>query len=67
MLLVFAVHIQMTPYCVPVQVLLSTRDTSCLKKFLSLQGLKLLWSWMIDSGDKDTNDIISFRIQVNTY
>ncbi len=51
--------------CTYKQVLLSTKDTGCLKKFLSLQGLRLLWSWMIDSGDRDTDDIITFRIQAS--
>jgi len=49
------------------QVLLATKDSGCLKKFLSLQGLRLLWSWMIDSRDRDTEDVITFRVQVIEY
>ena len=33
-------------------VLQHTTDQSCLKAFLRFQGLSLLWSWMIDGGEK---------------
>ena len=46
------------------QVLIATHDLSCLKKFLSLQGLKLLWSWMIDSADLSSSEAMRFRIHV---
>ena len=30
----------------------NTTDQSCLKGFLRFQGLSLLWSWMVDGGEK---------------
>ena len=45
-------------------VLQATVDSQCLKRFLS-HGLRLLWSWMVDSADLDTTEILQFRLQVN--
>ena len=47
------------------QVLLATEDVSCLRKFLSLHGLKLLWSWMIDSADLSSSEVLHLRIHVS--
>ena len=46
------------------QVLQATTDAGCLRKFLSLHGLRLLWSWMADSADLDSEEVMQFRIQV---
>ncbi|XP_022104946.1 uncharacterized protein LOC110986919 isoform X2 [Acanthaster planci] len=34
------------------KILEDTTDETCLKHFLTHHGLKLLWSWMVDIGDK---------------
>ncbi|CAI8025463.1 Histone-lysine N-methyltransferase SETD2 [Geodia barretti] len=44
-------------------VLQATEDQSCLRKFLSLHGLRLLWSWMVDSPEPDSLNILHFRQQ----
>ena len=46
------------------QVMQATEDQVCLKKFLSLQGLRLLWSWLVDSADLSSSEILQFRIHV---
>ena len=45
----------------------ATSDEFCLKKFLSLQGLRLLWSWMVDSYDMTGREQLEFRISVSIY
>ena len=47
------------------QVLQASEDTTCLRKFLSLHGLQLLWSWMVDTSDSDTPEVLHFRLQVD--
>lgn len=34
------------------KILQHTTDQSCLRAFLRFQGLSLLWSWMVDGGEK---------------
>ena len=48
-----------------IQVLQASEDTTCLRKFLSLHGLQLLWSWMVDTSDSDTPEVLHFRLQVD--
>lgn len=43
----------------------ATEDQSCLRKFLSLHGLRLLWSWMVDSPEPDSVNVLQFREQVS--
>ena len=43
----------------------ATEDQACLRKFLSLHGLRLLWSWMADSPEPDSVDVLHFREQVS--
>ena len=45
------------------QVLQATDDVFS-KKFISFHGLRLLWSWMVDSSDFDSPEGMEFRIQV---
>ena len=45
------------------QVLQATDDTYS-KKFIGFHGLRLLWSWMVDSSDLDSNEGLQFRMQV---
>ena len=49
------------------QVLQATDDTngSFLKKFISFHGLRLLWSWMVDSSDLDSSEGLQFRMKVH--
>lgn len=44
----------------------ATEDQLCLRKFLSLHGLRLLWSWMVDSPEPDSVNVLQFREQVST-
>lgn len=46
------------------QVLQATEDVSCLKKFLSLHGLRLLWSWMVDLTDTGSPEMLQFKLKV---
>lgn len=46
------------------QVLQASEDAACLRKFLSLHGLQLLWSWMVDTNDSDALEVVQFRQQV---
>lgn len=43
----------------------ATEDQLCLRKFLSLHGLRLLWSWMVDSPEPDSVNVLQFREQVS--
>ena len=45
------------------QVLQATDDVFS-KKFIGFHGLRLLWSWMVDSADLDSSEGLQFRIQV---
>ena len=47
-----------------VQVILATEDQGCLRNLLSCQGLRFLWSWMVDCADISTSEALNFRIQV---
>ena len=47
------------------QVLQASEDAACLRKFLSLHGLQLLWSWMVDTNDSDALEVLQFRQQVS--
>ena len=45
------------------QVLQAT-DSVFSKKFIGFHGLRLLWSWMVDSSDLDSPEGLQFRMQV---
>ena len=42
----------------------ATDDVTCLRKFLRLQGLSLLWSWMVDIGDVGGNELATSIMDV---
>ena len=46
------------------RVLQTTEDASCLKRFLSLHGLRLLWSWMVELTDTSSRQVLDTRVQV---
>ena len=46
------------------ETLLATHDERCLKMFMKLQGLSLLWSWMIDCDDGTTEPFASSILDV---
>ena len=48
------------------QVLQATDDVYT-KKFIGFHGLRLLWSWMVDSSDLDSSEGLQFRMQVIKY
>ncbi|XP_065176280.1 histone-lysine N-methyltransferase SETD2-like [Sycon ciliatum] len=49
------------------QTLLATGDEKCLKMFMRLQGLSLLWSWMVDCEDEKTDSLASSIIDVLSH
>ena len=53
------------PFPPSIQVLQASEDATCLRKFLSLHGLQLLWSWMVDTSNSDTPEVLHFRLQVD--
>ena len=46
------------------RVLQTTEDTGCLKRFLSLHGLRLLWSWMVELTDTSSRQVLDTRVHV---
>ncbi|XP_019853842.1 PREDICTED: histone-lysine N-methyltransferase SETD2-like isoform X2 [Amphimedon queenslandica] len=46
------------------KVLQATKDNACLKRFLSFQGLRLLWSWMVEVTDQQTSEALDAKIQI---
>ena len=43
----------------------STEDNTCLKKFFSLHGLRLIWSWMVELADESSEDVLDTRVEVS--
>lgn len=43
---------------------LQVTDNVYSKKFIGFHGLRLLWSWMVDSSDLESPEGLQFRIQV---
>ena len=46
------------------RVLQNTDESSCLRRFLSLHGLRLLWSWMVELTDTTSDNVLDTRLQV---
>ena len=46
------------------RVLQNTDDTGCLKRFLSLHGLRLLWSWMVELTNTSSRQVLDTQLQV---
>lgn len=46
------------------RVLQSTEDPNSMKRFLSLHGLRLLWSWMVELTDIGSKQVLDTRVEV---
>jgi hypothetical protein len=46
------------------KVLQATKDMNCLKRFLSLQGLRLMWSWMVELSDQHLSEALQTKIEI---
>lgn len=49
------------------ETLLATHDDKCLRMFMKLQGLSLLWSWMVDCEDETTEKLASGILDVLSH